>query len=258
MARFKLGKLPPKPAKFKLKKYLGPALPPPPTQIDWTMALTEDWGMDANDRYGDCVYVASAHILMLATAAGDGLVVPSAQDVLNAYSAGTGFDPSTDNGDTVVHGLQYMVTTGMCGQKCDAFAEVDKTDKLAMMQAIALFGALDVGVNLPQSAMDTFGKQVWSDIQDTRILGGHCVPVFAYDEQTVKLVTWGQEQFATWGWLLHYIDEAVAPLFFAWARNSVNCDPDGFDLITLETDLSVIPARSALSGARGIPEGTKK
>jgi hypothetical protein len=199
--------------------------------------------MDGNEAYGDCVYASKAHWIMMTTANGDGIVVPSVVEVLNAYASATGFnpfDPATDQGDTLAHGMEFMCRVGMSGQKVDAFAEVDFHDIGAMKQSIHLMGGIDLGVQLPRSAMEAFGKTVWSDTSDTDIMGGHCVPVFAYDQHEVVLVTWGASQIATWEWVLKYADEAVAPIFFAWVQNSENCTPDNFNRAQLEADLRTL------------------
>lgn len=237
-----LGKKPPAPIKLKLKNYLGPNLPPPPAHCDWTLAVSEPWGMMGNDQFGCCCYSSKGHIIATTSANGDGIVVPTTEQVLAAYSQATGFDPkdaaNTDNGDTIAHSNQYMVNVGMCGQTSDGYAAVDHKDQHGMMESIALFGALDVGVQLPKSAMDSAGQGgVWSDITDTNILGGHCVPVFAYDKDEVLLVTWGAVQRATWQWILNYTDEACAPVYAAWVSGTIDTSPSGFNYQQLMEDL---------------------
>ncbi len=58
----KLGKLAARrdPRTLRLARYLAPALPPPPAQVDYTCGV-KDWGMMLNDRLGCCTIAAVGH-----------------------------------------------------------------------------------------------------------------------------------------------------------------------------------------------------
>src|SRR5579862_9538819 len=72
--------------------------------------LVPQWGMLANDQYGDCVCAAACHQSMLWTAcASDEATFGDAQ-ALKIYSDVTGFnpnEPSTDNGTDLRDCLTY-------------------------------------------------------------------------------------------------------------------------------------------------------
>jgi hypothetical protein len=239
--KLKLGRKYPTRAKLKLANYLGPKLPPPPVSVDWTLAVIGNLGMMLNDSLGDCTCAAMGHITQVVTANSDGEITPSDNDVLKMYEVIGGYVPgnrSTDNGATEVDAMKYMVTTGLCGVKLDAFADVAVSNLEQVKQTIALLGCAYIGVQLPQSAMDAFqAGQPWTDTSDPHILGGHAIPLFAYDADGATCATWGKLQKMSWAWFSSYCDEAHACLMFPWVKNSADCSPDGFDLPTLEADL---------------------
>jgi hypothetical protein len=236
----KLGRKFPTHAKLKLAKYLGPALPAPPAACDWTLAMTTDWGVMRNDALGDCTCAAMGHAVQVVTSNGDGLVTPSDSDVVTMYEA-SGYgpsDPSTDQGWTETAAMQFMCDRGLAGVKLDAFADVDQTDLVAVKQTISLFGGIYIGVQITQADMDAFQSSLpWTDSTLANVLGGHALWIPTYDADRGYAITWGKIQPFTWGWFGAKCDEGHACLFFPWVQNSVNCDPDGFDLHTLVADL---------------------
>lgn len=239
----KLGRKFPTRAKLKLMNYMGPALPPPPPAVDWTLAMSQPWGMMGNDTIGDCTVAAMGHAVQVITSNGDGLITPADADIIKMYE-GSGYDPadpSTDQGWTETAAMQAMCDTGLSGVKLDAFADVDQTSIEAVKQTIFLFGGCYIGVMLTQADIDAFKSNLpWIDTS-SNFIGGHALWAPAYDDaDRLYVITWGRMQAASWGWFAAKCDEAHAALFFPWVRNSVNTDPNGFDLATLETDLKAL------------------
>ena len=113
-----------------------------------------------------------------------------------------------------------------------------------MKTALAELGAVSLGVNLPQSAMDQFDAvQPWTVSGDATILGGHCITAFGYDAQYVYIVSWGKVVPATWGWLAAYCDEAWAVVSAMWAGQAGK-DPEGVDLNGLGAEFAALTGES--------------
>lgn len=224
---------------FKLSRYL-PTLPPVPSAIDWS-GKVPDWLMLANDSVGDCTCAAAGHLEMLWTSQTQTEFVPTDAAVLAAYSALTGYNPAnpdTDTGADELTVLNYWRNTGIAGRKIFAFASVNLSNLAEVHAAIAFFGGLYLGAQIPQSAMDaTQAGQAWTDTTDTNIVGGHAFPGVAYDPDGLACITWGQLQKMTWAWLAQYADEAYCVLSPDWiALNGLS--PSGFNLTQLNQDLA--------------------
>lgn len=200
-------------------------------------------GMLGNDTAGDCVYACDGHITEQQTALGQGSeVVVTTQEAISAYSDQTGYDPSqtqpdgsnpTDQGDTVQHGLEFMVNTGFSGHKIAAFAQLDATNHEDVKLAIAEFGSVDLGMAFPASAMDQFNAgQPWTVVSGAQIEGGHCILGVGYDATYIYVVTWGKIQPMTWAFFDAYIaqqGEAWAVISEDWVSKATGKDPEGID-----------------------------
>ena len=248
----KLGRLPKKfnPKTLKLSKYLESPLvtaPPPPPEKVWReyKVPSDQWGMFGNDTIGDCTCACIAHMLMLVTAHTGTMIVPSESDVITAYSAVSGYDPSTganDNGAAITDVLNYWQTNGISGHKILGWAEIDYTNIDQIKQAIWLFGGVDLGVNIAQAAMEQFSAgQSWEVVPDDGgIEGGHSIPNFGYGSDGTNCITWAQRQAMSWVWFAKYVEEAYAVITQDWIVQATQETPSGFDLATLQTDLAYI------------------
>lgn len=229
------------PRTLQLGKYLT-TVPLPPS-VDWTTKLTQPWGMLGNDNEGDCTIAAKCHIYMAQAinASGARLIFTTAQ-ALKAYSAlmvATGYPPNADEGASMLDALNFARNTGIDGHKVGAFAEIQPTNHDHIKYAVYVFGAVDIGLNLPQSAEDQFSAgQTWDVVKGSPIAGGHDVPIVGYNETGPLCVTWGQVQQMTWAFLDKYCDEAYAVLDPDWLSSDKS--PGGFDLATLTADLAAI------------------
>jgi hypothetical protein len=171
--------------------------------------------------------------------------VPTESDVLTVYSAVSGYDPATganDNGAAITDVLNYWQTTGIAGHKILGWAQVDPTNQTEVEQAIYIFGGIDLGVNLPNSAMTQFqNNQPWDVVNpDGGIDGGHSVPNFGYGSEGTNCITWAQRQPMSWAWFQQYCDEAYAVISPEWLSATTALTPSGFDLATLQADLAAI------------------
>lgn len=246
---YKLGKLPPKQnaRTLKLSTYLGERMPPPPPNKVWReyKVPPDAWGMYANDRIGDCTCAAIAHMLMLVTAHTGKMVVPTEDEVIKAYSAISGFDPVSgmnDNGAAITDVLEFWRSVGIAGHKILAWAQIDHTNIQQVKQAIWLFGGIDIGVNLPVSAMEQLDSgQSWNVLQnDGGIDGGHSIPNFGYGALGTNCITWGARQGMSWGWFRSYVDECYAVITEDWFDQTSGNTPSGFNLAQLEADLKAV------------------
>jgi hypothetical protein len=249
----KLGKTAPKfnPKTLFFKKYLLPSapLPPPESKVYWEYKVPATaWGMLGNDNFGDCTCAGPAHEVINRTAHSGKMVQPTQDQVLAMYAVvcpgfTQGPPPENDNGAAITDALNYMVTTGLAGEKINAWAAVDQTNQVAVKQAIYLFGSLNIGVNLPNSAMDqTNAGEAWKVLPDDGgIDGGHCICVLGYGSVGLTCVTWGQLQQMTWEWFAKYCDETYIELAADWLDASGTA-PNSLNMPALETDLAALKA----------------
>jgi hypothetical protein len=248
IAGMKLGR---NPKKFNAKtlmlsKYLLPDLPEPPAKVyrEWKVPASA-WGMYGNNVCGDCTLAAKAHILMMMTAHTAGaMFVPDPADIIAAYSAISGYNPATganDNGCAMTDVLDYFQTTGIAGHKILGWAAIDSA---SMHQGIYIFGVVDVGVNLPNSALNqTQAGQSWDVVPDDGgIAGGHDVPYFGYGGSGATCVTWGATQPSTNAWDEKYIEESYVILTQDWLNNASGLAPNTLNLDALTADLAAIKA----------------
>lgn len=251
---YKLGALPPDPAKPKL--LLSPVRDtsfPVPGSVDYHSEVHGEWGMYFNDRCGDCTFAELAHQVISAATYARGWTgwpwrLIRERDTLAGYENLTGYDPSqtdpftgqnpTDQGALIQDVLNYWRTTGVGGHRCTAFASVNVADVNELMHVIAVFGSADVGLQLPNSAMQQFRSGLPWDVvpDDGGIAGGHCVAAVGYDANYVYVVTWGRVVRMTWAFWHAYVVEAWAVILPEWL-DAQGFDPTGFDLYALEEQL---------------------
>lgn len=250
---FRGGRLAPDPDKPHLKyaAIVHDDLPQPPPAADWLSTVPPGaWGMCANDRYGDCTCAGVAHKRI-----GDVYVNHNGQvltvtdtDTLGLYTDITGFnpdDPSTDQGAMCQDVLAYWRKHGFLSEKPVAFAKVNVHDETEVKQAIAAFGQLYCGFEVPGTAMDQFNNgQPWDVVKGSSIEGGHCVTVGAYDEDGLTCVTWGTTQKMTWAFFKEYFDEAWIVIGPDMLDPKTGLDHLGVSLDALESEFT------ALTGSR--------
>jgi hypothetical protein len=235
------------PRALLMASYVAPSLPPPPPSADLTTKVSA-WGMMENDQIGDCTCAAAGHLLMEWTAnAGKKMVTPSDKQIVAAYSAITGYNPTTganDNGAVEVDVLNYWRQTGIAGHKIGAFVSLEPSNHNHIMDAVYIFQGCYIGIQLPVSAQaQVQNHQPWSvppggPTGDGKpgSWGGHAVPAVAYDARGVTVVTWGALQMMTWSFWEVYCDEAYAILSKDYLTGK-KTTPQGFSVAQLNADL---------------------
>jgi hypothetical protein len=180
--------------------------------------LVPSWGMDLNDRIGDCAIAAAIHTEMLyfaesgKTITFDQSLTPSNSAVVN-YSAVTGYQPGpelsdpqdappnpTDQGTDIAalfkYWLQHGIVDGDGGtHQIVGYAGLPIGDWDTLLIGLRLFQTVTIGINVPDYAEQQFAAgQAWHVEHGLhRTIGGHCIPVVARDGDAVPVVTWGEE-----------------------------------------------------------------
>lgn len=244
----KLGKLVPKhdARTLQFDKYLQTAaLPKIPASKDWSGKVPQ-WLMLANDRLGDCTCAAAGHMIMDWSSNASTEIIPTDADVITAYSAVSGYDPSTgenDNGAVELDVLNYWRKTGIASHKIFAYAALQPRNHSHIKAAVYLFGGVYIGLALPLSAQN---QDIW-DIPAGGFAGngrpgswgGHAVNICAFDANYVTVVTWGALKKVTWKFLDHYMDEAYSVLSQDFI-DSKGIAPNAIDWSALQSDLKSI------------------
>jgi hypothetical protein len=235
------------PRTLLMASYVTPALPTPPVSFDLTSKV-KTWGMMDNDQIGDCTCAAAGHLIMEWTAnAGKKMDTPSDQQIVAAYSAITGYNPTTganDNGAVEIDVLNYWRQTGIAGHKIGAYVALEPANHTHIMDSVYIFQGCYIGVQLPISAMaQVQNNQLWSVPPGGTTgdgakgsWGGHAIPVVAYDSRGVTCVTWGAPQSMTWSFWEAYCEEAYAILSPDYLTKKKQT-PQGFSMQQLQADL---------------------
>lgn len=241
---FKHGRLPRDTSRhaLRLEDYVAASgLPTAPLEVDRASKVAS-WPVYGNDTIGDCTCAAAGHMIQAWTAyAGTEVTLPQS-DIITAYSAVSGYDPSTganDNGAQLQDVCKYWQQTGVGGHKIAGYAALgDPTDLDLLRGVLSVFGAVYVGINCPESAQTQFG-QVWEWEPSSPIDGGHaiCLQQTVTDETGIMhFVTWGALQKATTAFVEHYVEEAWAVVSQDWVRAN-GTTIEGLDLAQLLADM---------------------
>lgn len=222
-------------------------LPPPPAAANWYADVPE-WGMLANDSIGCCVEAAVLHMILQMTSyvSPGHAPLPTEAEAVAFYSAATGYVPgniSTDQGSYVLgHGgvMEYWATTGvMCGgvlNRPTAFLQLRAKDPVHWQQAVATFGSLAIGIQLPESIVSGDDVPFVWDNPLGPSAGGHEVLLVGYqptrDGILWDLVSWGTLYRTTTAFLMATLDEAVCVYDKAF-MNALGTNPAGVDEATL-------------------------
>lgn len=219
----------------------------------------DDWGMLGNGPddsvepgfggAGDCVFAGAAHETMMWVGQ-HGYPTPlfTGKEVISDYSALTGYvvgDESTDQGTNVREALGYRQKTGIVDlygrrHKITAYAAIEPGNWEHILAAVYLFGAVGIGVEFPDSAMEQFQDgRSWSVVKGAKIEGGHYIPLVARRGNT-KLVTWGREIGMSKDFFEKYCDEAWAILSPEMFDPLTGRAPNGFNGKQLAADLEAI------------------
>jgi hypothetical protein len=256
----KLGKSEARPDSIKLKledfidkprlRALRAAEPIRPKKVGHgNLVRRNDWGMLANDRYGCCVWSGAAHETRLWTYEGSGKNTWFRdKDVLADYSECAGFDPKrseTDVGTDMQRAAAYRKNTGIRDalgrrHKINAYLAIKPGDLELHLDAIWLFGAVGIGIAIPESAMDQNARsEPWTVVNgsNVKILGGHYVPAVNWDGRYLDVVTWGAGQYMGPQFLSRYNDESVAYLSAEMLRGNGK-SLEAFDLDGLKDRLA--------------------
>lgn len=213
-----------------------------PDRIDWSPAAAQSLGrMYANDRMGCCVISGKMHAIGVWTANDSdsgGEVQASDAEVVQQYQSICG---PGDRGCYVSRVLDVMTRDGLVANgeryKLDGYVSVEHTQRDQVRAAVALFGSLTLGFNLPESWASS---NVW-DVTTSRIVGGHDVTIVGYEPRGVFVSSWGRIYLMTWAALEHqrYVEEMYALLAPAW-YNADTIAPSGLDVAGLRAALTAI------------------
>ncbi|MEY9893181.1 hypothetical protein ABIA35_004433 [Catenulispora sp. MAP12-49] len=223
----------------EMPHYVTEPLPAPPASVDYTAHVAGGFPMDGNDRYGDCTMAAAAHLIQSWNAqTGIQMPVPTDAEVVAQYLR---FSHGKDAGLVESRVLQDWLRDGIWGNKIVAYAPVNVHALDSLKQAVAYFGGVYVGIQVPANAQTQFAAgQPWTladDWQRQSIEGGHAIPVLGYDDKMLYCVTWGAVQPMAWDWWGVYGDEAWVVLSQEFEKaGKIN----GIDVAKLQADLSSV------------------
>jgi hypothetical protein len=236
------------PRTLLMASYVSTGLPTPPASFDLTTKVSS-WGMMENDQIGDCTCAAAGHLLMEWTAnAGKKMFTPTNKQIVAAYSAITGYNPTTganDNGAVEIDVLNYWRQSGIAGHKIGAYVALEPANHNHIMDSVFMFEGCYIGLLLPISAQaQVQNHHAWSvppggpnGDGKPGSWGGHAVPVVAYDSRGVTVVTWGALQRMTWSFWETYCEEAYAIVSNDYLNKKKEA-PQGFNVAQLQADLS--------------------
>jgi hypothetical protein len=179
------------------------------------------WAMLGNDTYGDCVAVTWANFRRLMSRLAGRESYPTMAQVVDLYETQNPGFPNQDDGMDIQTTLEHLLHNGgPDGVAPVAFAKVDHTNLDEVKSAIAIFGALWVGIDVTKANMIQFDSgEPWDHVRSVDE-GGHSVIVGGYDSDGVggdqTFVTWATETAFTDAFWTHQVEEAWVVI---WPEN---------------------------------------
>jgi len=245
--------------RLRLSRSLTGVLPEYPATADYLDQLS-GWQMLGNDTYGDCVAVTWANLRRLTTAALSTENYPTMSQVMAVYA--TQNPNGADNGMDIQTLLEYLVSTGGAdGVKAVGFAAVDFTNPAEVKAAIAVFGAVWVGIDVLAANETEFDAgQPWDYVSGSPDVGGHSVLVGGYGGPGSSSPLGGDEKFITWAQETSFTDAF-------WTKQVTECWaviwPEhlgsrefqaGVDLAQLATDYTEITGQPFPAPVTPVPD----
>jgi hypothetical protein len=130
---------------------------------------------------------------------------------------------------------------GLAGHVLLGFADPNVANIQEVKQAIATFGGVYIGMQVPNYIMEGPPNPAvpWDVVADNGgIDGGHCVFVVGYAAGIFKFISWGQVYTMTVAFWNKYVQEAHALLSPEWIATWGA--PNGLNLDQLTADLAAI------------------
>lgn len=223
-----------------------------PVTADFLKKKTTPWRRMGNWTANNCTCATAGHMIECWTANATNEDIILTREVMEAYTALTGYDPEThENNDSLYYldVLKYWRKYGIGGHKIKAFTTVDLKDPKLVRAAVFSFGGAYLGLNLPNTIIK---QQLW-DVKPGGLtgdrsvgsFGGHAVNIVGYDENFVYVVSWGKVKHLTWEFLETYGYVLYAVISEDFLNAGVT--PHGLDLNALEEDLmSISKAKKTL------------
>jgi hypothetical protein len=223
-----------------LRHYLRWGYTLPTLPVDWTAKATAALArMYLNDALGCCVVSDAYHRVGLWTGNATGTAVQGTDAEVEAtYRV---WNPGRqDNGCVITDVLDYCrdhgITVGGVNHKIDGYVKIDWTNWDEWLVAVFLFGAMPLGINLPDAWTQ---NDVW-DVTNTPVVGGHDVAAVAVPTADGALVSsWGRLYRLTRAAATSraWVEEAYAPLSPDWYANATRA-PNLIDAAALKADLA--------------------
>lgn len=213
-------------------------LPSAPISCDNRNGIAQ-WGSMLNDRLGCCTVSGLGHSIQVSTLNTGEELTPSDAAILQGYEDFCGYNPAnpaTDQGGIELDVISDVLKNGFSGQKLLGVVSPDPNNIDHVKKAIAYFGSIYIGANLPLSAQQDGG--MWTVVSGAKGVagswGGHCMVSGSYDDNSCPWITWGENQDADWGWFSQYVEEVHVLVWESWMKK--------FPASTKQTILNMLQA----------------
>lgn len=229
----------------KTLKLLAPDAKYLPSTIDWSKPVTSV-PMLGNDKAGDCTIATSLHFIQFITANAGTMEVPDADCAIDNYSRLTGYNPISgqpDNGAVINDKNRFWMQNGFAISdngaldKLDGYAQIEAGDIAGLLRALATFGPIELGVELPPDAEQAYESGQWTDTSGAYGgLGGHDTLIVASLDAGAwfKIATWDGYVMASMQWVKKYMSEGTALLRRKWLLQKTGLSPSGLTMAELD------------------------